>query len=130
MGVWVAPDGADITTMSSGATGAEGQTSAPVSPRAGGDPTAVDGDATTRRVLRPDPTGACPCCGQRLKRGRGRPRVPADVVALIVELRGEGLSIVRVANELDRRGVPTMAGGRWGGSSVAAILRRIEDAVS
>lgn len=114
------------------ATGARGQTLAPVSPRPGGDPVAVAAEVTARPepVVRPVVAGgACPCCGGLLPRGRGRPGPSVDLVALVVELRGEGLSLPAVAAELDRRGIPTAQGGaRWGHSSVRAILSRVGEA--
>jgi DNA invertase Pin-like site-specific DNA recombinase len=55
----------------------------------------------------------------------GRPVVMAgDVEQRIVELRGEGLSMARIADVLTGEDVPTAKGGRWHASTVAMVLRR------
>ena len=43
---------------------------------------------------------------------------------VITELRGEGLSLAKIAAELNRRKVPTPRGGRWDHSSVRNVLNR------
>lgn len=54
----------------------------------------------------------------------GRPRaMSADAVALVHELRADGLPLLTIADELDRRGVPTPTGrGRWSTSGVRRAL--------
>jgi hypothetical protein len=55
----------------------------------------------------------------------GRAPADEDVVAEIVRLRGDGLSLRAIAAELNRREIPTPHGGqRWYASSVQSVLRR------
>jgi len=44
---------------------------------------------------------------------------------VITELRGEGLSLARMAAELNKRKVPTPRGGRWDHSSVRNVMKRL-----
>jgi DNA invertase Pin-like site-specific DNA recombinase len=44
---------------------------------------------------------------------------------LIVELKGQGLSLAKIASELNKRKVPTPRGGRWDHSSVRNVLQRL-----
>ena len=48
----------------------------------------------------------------------------AEALALVRELRAEGLSIRAIAGALDARGVPAR-GGRWHPTTVARLLRRV-----
>jgi DNA invertase Pin-like site-specific DNA recombinase len=53
---------------------------------------------------------------------------PEDLamMALVRQLKDSGLSLRRIAAELDRRGIPTKLGGdRWYASTIAVILKRI-----
>jgi DNA invertase Pin-like site-specific DNA recombinase len=45
---------------------------------------------------------------------------------IITELKGEGLSLARIAGELNKRKVPTPRGGRWDHSSVRNVLKRLD----
>lgn len=53
--------------------------------------------------------------------------VPAEqaVIARIQRASGRGLSLRRIAELLNRDGVPAKAGGEWGASSVRVLLRRV-----
>jgi excisionase family DNA binding protein len=57
---------------------------------------------------------------------RGRPPVLSDaLLARIVALREQGMSLPRIGAQLEREGVPTAHGGvRWWPSAVQAALRR------
>lgn len=44
---------------------------------------------------------------------------------VITELKGEGLSLAKIAAELNKRKVPTPRHGRWDHSSVGNVLRRL-----
>ena len=44
---------------------------------------------------------------------------------IITELKGEGLSLARMATELNKRKVPTPRGGRWDHSSVRNVVKRL-----
>jgi len=44
---------------------------------------------------------------------------------VITELKGEGLSLARIATELTKRKVPTPRGGRWDHSSVRNVMKRL-----
>lgn len=44
---------------------------------------------------------------------------------VIAELKGKGLSLAKIANELNKRKVATPRGGRWDHSSLRNILRRL-----
>ncbi len=44
---------------------------------------------------------------------------------VITELKGEGLSLAKMAAELNKRKVPTPRGGRWDHSSVRNVMRRL-----
>lgn len=44
---------------------------------------------------------------------------------VITELRGKGLSLAKIADELNRRKVPTPRGGNWDHSSVRNVMRRL-----
>jgi DNA invertase Pin-like site-specific DNA recombinase len=48
-----------------------------------------------------------------------------ELEPLITELKGEGLSMARMATELNKRKVPTPLGGRWDHSSVRNVLQRL-----
>ena len=66
--------------------------------------------------------------GSRSGRPIGNPTfrpVPGPVVALIRQLRDEGMSYQRIAAELNARQVPTAQGGRaWHPQTVAGIVKR------
>ena len=44
---------------------------------------------------------------------------------IITELKGEGLSLARMATEMNKRKVPTPRGGRWDHSSVRNVVKRL-----
>jgi DNA invertase Pin-like site-specific DNA recombinase len=44
---------------------------------------------------------------------------------VIAELQGKGLSLAKIAGELNERKVPTPRGGRWDHSSVRNVLQRL-----
>ena len=44
---------------------------------------------------------------------------------VIAELKGNGLSLAKIAAELNKRRVPTPRGGRWDHSSVRNVLKRL-----
>jgi Recombinase len=49
----------------------------------------------------------------------------APIIPLVMELRGQGLSLRGIARELERRGVPTRHEfGRWHARQVARVLAR------
>ena len=53
----------------------------------------------------------------------GRPqRLPASTVRRILDLKAEGVSLRRIAAQLDEEAVATAGGGSWGLSSVRAVL--------
>lgn len=56
----------------------------------------------------------------------GRPRVmSAEAIRLILDLRAEGLSMAKIADELNDRGVPTAHGGaRWYVNTIKRVLDR------
>lgn len=56
----------------------------------------------------------------------GRPeRATQEVVDLVAQLRRDGRTLQAIADELNRREIPTSQGGaEWRASSVAAVLRR------
>ena len=47
---------------------------------------------------------------------------------IITELQGEGLSLSKIAGELNKRKVPTPRGGRWDHSSAQNVLDRLQAA--
>ena len=47
-----------------------------------------------------------------------------ELQPVIVELKGKGLSLAKIAGELDKRKVATPRGGRWDHSSVRNVLKR------
>jgi len=48
-------------------------------------------------------------------------------IALMMELRADGMSFERIADELANRGITTKAGKAWQQTSVNHVLRRLED---
>jgi DNA invertase Pin-like site-specific DNA recombinase len=51
--------------------------------------------------------------------------IPAPIVSLIRELRGEGTSYRAIATELNERGIPTMQGGKaWAAQTVLNVCKR------
>jgi DNA invertase Pin-like site-specific DNA recombinase len=44
---------------------------------------------------------------------------------VITALQGQGLSLAKIAGELNREKVPTHRGGRWDHSSVRNVLKRL-----
>ena len=59
----------------------------------------------------------------KLTKHVGRPRVyDEETVRLAVQLRAEGLTLAKVAEELQVRGVPTATGADWSISRVQAVL--------
>jgi len=51
-----------------------------------------------------------------------RSELPADVVALIIDLRSQGVSLRKIAAELVARNIPTARGGEWHPATVRAVL--------
>jgi DNA invertase Pin-like site-specific DNA recombinase len=51
-----------------------------------------------------------------------RSELPADVVALIIDLRTQGVSLRKIAAELVARNIPTARGGEWHPATVRAVL--------
>ena len=47
---------------------------------------------------------------------------------VITELKGKGLSLAKIAAELNKRKVPTPRRGRWDHSSVRNVLNRLQAA--
>jgi len=47
-----------------------------------------------------------------------------EAIERIRELRADGLSLRKIARELDERGIPTKSGRKWNHNTVAAILKR------
>lgn len=56
----------------------------------------------------------------------GRPRsIPPATLALITQLRGEGLSLAAIAQRLNEDGIPTVRGGsQWWPSAIHKVVRR------
>jgi DNA invertase Pin-like site-specific DNA recombinase len=52
----------------------------------------------------------------------------AQLEPVITELRGKGLSLAKIATELNTRKVATPRGGRWDHSSVGNVLNRLQAA--
>jgi hypothetical protein len=48
-----------------------------------------------------------------------------ELEPVIIELKGIGLSLARIAGELNKRKVATPRGGRWDHSSVRNVLNRL-----
>ena len=48
-----------------------------------------------------------------------------ELEPVITELKGEGLSLARMAAELNKRKVATPRGGRWDHSSVRNVMKRL-----
>lgn len=46
------------------------------------------------------------------------------MLPLILPLQAEGVSLRKIATELNAKGVATVRGGKWAAEQVAAILRR------
>lgn len=51
-----------------------------------------------------------------------RSPLPAETVARIIELNGEGLSLRAIAERLTAEGIPTARGGLWAAATVRAVL--------
>jgi DNA invertase Pin-like site-specific DNA recombinase len=51
-----------------------------------------------------------------------RCELPADVVALIIDLRSQGVSLRGIVAELVARNIPTARGGEWQPATVRAVL--------
>jgi DNA invertase Pin-like site-specific DNA recombinase len=51
-----------------------------------------------------------------------RSPLPAETVARITALHGEGLSLRGIANRLIAEGIPTAKGGQWAAATVRAVL--------
>jgi len=49
----------------------------------------------------------------------------AETVELMKQLRADGLGFDRIAAELNRRGVQTRRGAKWGGNTINVILTRL-----
>ena len=48
-----------------------------------------------------------------------------DLEPVIIELKGLGLSLAKIAGSLNKRRVPTPRGGRWDHSSVRNVMERL-----
>jgi DNA invertase Pin-like site-specific DNA recombinase len=48
-----------------------------------------------------------------------------DLKPVVTELKGRGLSLAKIAGELNKRKLPTPRGGRWDHSSVRNVLQRL-----
>jgi Recombinase len=48
-----------------------------------------------------------------------------ELEPVITELKAQGLSLARMAVELNKQKVPTPRGGRWDHSSVGNVLQRL-----
>ena len=48
-----------------------------------------------------------------------------ELQPIIAELKGKGLSLAKIAGELNKRKVATPRGGRWDHSSVRNVLNRL-----
>jgi DNA invertase Pin-like site-specific DNA recombinase len=48
-----------------------------------------------------------------------------ELEPLLTELKGQGLSLAKIAAELNKRKVPTPRCGRWDHSSVRNVMRRL-----
>lgn len=51
-------------------------------------------------------------------------RVPVKLEKRIQKMRGQGMSLRAIADQLESEGVPTMRGGRWQAQTVANIVKR------
>jgi DNA invertase Pin-like site-specific DNA recombinase len=49
----------------------------------------------------------------------------SEAVELMKQLRADGLGFDRIAAELNRRGVPTRRGSKWGGNTINVVLTRL-----
>jgi DNA invertase Pin-like site-specific DNA recombinase len=64
---------------------------------------------------------------RRAGRPRGRAAASSEVAGLAAALRSEGLTFAAIAEELERRQVPTVRGGsRWFPATVRSVLRTHE----
>ena len=48
-----------------------------------------------------------------------------ELEPVITELKGKGLSLAKIAGELNKRKVATPRGGKWDHSSVGNVLQRL-----
>ena len=48
-----------------------------------------------------------------------------QLAPIITELKAQGLSLARIAVELNKRKVATLRGGKWDHSSVGNVLQRL-----
>lgn len=53
------------------------------------------------------------------------PEIPAATRNRIAEDRAIGLSMAKIADRLNAEGVPTARGGKWYGSTIAAVLKSV-----
>lgn len=53
-----------------------------------------------------------------------RPTISDSAEDLILSLRAQGRGMIAIAEELNKREVPTAKGGRWHGSTVRVVLQR------
>lgn len=58
-----------------------------------------------------------------VKLGR-KPGVDDDILRLMCVLRNEGMSWQKIANTLEREGVPTAQGGKWQGRTVQRLVEK------
>lgn len=56
--------------------------------------------------------------------------LPEETRQLILQLRAEGNSLVAIAEELTARGVPTVSGGAWYGSTIQRVLNSPQSRIS
>jgi hypothetical protein len=50
-----------------------------------------------------------------------------DLESLIVPLRKQGMKLEAIANELNKRNIPTARGGKWTATTVSRILGRLQN---
>jgi DNA invertase Pin-like site-specific DNA recombinase len=50
-----------------------------------------------------------------------------DLESLIVPLRKQGMKLETIANELNKRNIPTARGGKWTATTVSRILGRLKN---
>jgi hypothetical protein len=49
-------------------------------------------------------------------------QLPKEVRDQIIQLRGEGLSLAKIAKQLTDAAIPTALGGNWHGSTIKRVL--------
>jgi DNA invertase Pin-like site-specific DNA recombinase len=54
-------------------------------------------------------------------------KVPNDVRKLIVDYRAKGMSYSKIADRLNKDGVPTVHGGKWFAATVHKLVNNLKD---